>query len=138
MNLTIASGTTLTGATIATGSFYCVQAQFNAPGQIVAAVFVTSTSTTASLNVCGSISTFTAASATAAGQVIIGGQSFSVAPGVTFTGATPATGGIFCLSAVFNASSQLNSGSFSAPLAAAEINSLQGAGGYRVGRSYND
>lgn len=134
----IAVGATFTGPKISTGNTYCLQFFLTSSGQIASALVTISTTTTATLNVCGTVTAYTAATSSATGTVMIAGQSFVIASGTTLTGATPTIGGAFCLSATLNTTGQITSGSFAAPLAATPFDGGGGAARYRVGRAYND
>jgi hypothetical protein len=98
----IAPGGGLTGAALLTsGTNVCIQAAMNGAGQI--------SSGTVTLNgnlqvtVCGLVQTYTAATASTVGSLVIAGITFPIAAGTTFTGSisTPAT-----LSVAFTLSGQ--------------------------------
>ncbi|GAC1330988.1 MAG: hypothetical protein NVSMB22_23090 [Chloroflexota bacterium] len=135
--LVVAPGATVQGTTITVGTFSCLQLTFNSAGQIVSATVSTSTSATPSLNVCGLVTTYTAATSSAAGTITIGGGTLPISAGATFTGKPVTTGTVLCLAGVFNSAGQLSSATISTPLLAAPaVESADGA--YRVGRVYTD
>ena len=91
----IAAGTNIDGSGLVTiGANLCLNGSRNASGQLVppSSVAVNATST---VNVCGVVSAFTPATASAPGSVTIGGQTFSIAPGTTL-GFSPQAGQVLC------------------------------------------
>jgi hypothetical protein len=91
----IAAGTSLSGSGLVTiGANLCLNGSLNASGQLVppSSVAVNATST---VNVCGVLTAFTPATASAPGSITIGGQTFSIAPGTTL-GFSPRVGQVLC------------------------------------------
>lgn len=136
--ITIAPGASIVGVTITSGGFYCVQATFNSAGQITSATVAAVSVATPSVNVCGTVTAYTAATATTAGTITIGGGTLPISAGVTFTGKTITTGSAFCLAGFFNTTGQLSAATISTPLSAAPVKDFESSGGYRTGRAYND
>jgi hypothetical protein len=109
----IAPGTTVSG-TLTTGSNICIQATTNAAGQITGGTITTNTSAT--VNVCGTVSAYTPATAGAVGSLTINGTTYPIAAGVTLTGASViTTGANVCLAGTTNGAGQLTAGTATVP-----------------------
>jgi hypothetical protein len=94
----IAAGTVLNGGgAITVGSSLCLNATLNGSGQISnGTVAVTGTVT---VNICGTVTAYTAATSTVPGSITIAGITFPIAAGTVFTGTVgPAVGTNLCLS----------------------------------------
>jgi|GEM_PF-1966369 len=104
----IAPGVTVNGANqINAGANACLSATLNASGQIVAPSSITLQGST-TVNICGVVSAFTAATASAPGSITIGGQTFPIAAGTVINGVGQLTAGTnACLSGTLNASGQI-------------------------------
>jgi hypothetical protein len=99
----IATGTMITsGTTIATGQNVCIQATLDAFGEIIIGQIQNT------LTMCGNITSYSAASAMAAGAITIDGQSLGIAPGTVFTNANlVAVGSTVCLTVTLNSTGQI-------------------------------
>jgi hypothetical protein len=107
--LTIAPGTTLIGVVI--GSNYCLNASLNPTGQVITPVTVTVNPGITPM-ICGTVTAYTAATATASGSITIGGVTYIIAPGSVLGGASLILiGANVCLLPVFNGPGQLGPGS---------------------------
>ncbi len=82
--LVLAPGATLSGAPISVGSNLCLQASTNALAQITSGTVSVNTQTT--VTVCGTVTSYTAATGSAPGSITIGGQTFPIARGTTLSG----------------------------------------------------
>jgi hypothetical protein len=106
---TIVSGMTFTGpsaASVANGATLCFQLTLNGANQIVAAYVTPSTPTptpTGPFQFCGVVTAFTPATASASGTLVMGGQTFTISPGVVGTGMAIVPGQSFCIVFTFSA-----------------------------------
>lgn len=106
----IAAGTVIDGSGLITvGANLCLNGTVNASGQLIPPSTITVNAGT-SLNVCGVVTAYTAASAISPGSITIGGQTFSIAPGTVLSGNIQ-VGANLCLSATTNPSGQIGGGS---------------------------
>ena len=112
----LALGTAFTGSTLTVGTDACVTATLNGLGEInggTVSASGSSTPTGTPISFCGTVSSFTAPTAGAAGSVTLSGLNanvtFAVAAGTTIAGssAAPATGDNICLVGVTNAAGAL-------------------------------
>jgi hypothetical protein len=110
----IAPGTTIVNDTLTvSGVPLCLNATFNGSGQITSGVLTTQnpTPTPSTINVCGVVTGYVAATATVAGSVGLGGTPYAIAPGVSLSGAgILTTGTSVCLTGTLNSSGQIASG----------------------------
>ncbi len=104
----IAAGTLISNADLLiAGANVCIQAGLDASGRITAPASV-SLNVTTTVNVCGVVSQYTAATALLPGSITIGGQSFPIAAGATISDANLITSGAnLCLSATLNGAGQI-------------------------------
>ncbi|HET7452492.1 MAG TPA: DUF5666 domain-containing protein, partial [Thermoanaerobaculia bacterium] len=111
-HLTIAAGSTIANADqIALGAALCLHATLNGAGQIIAPSSV-SADVQSMVSVCGTVTAFTAATATAPGSITIDGQTFTIAAGTQLDGTgTIHVGADFCLHATLDVSGEINGGS---------------------------
>ena len=106
----IAVGTAIDGSGLITvGANLCLNGTVNAAGQLIPPSTITVNAGT-SLNVCGVVTAYTAATAAAPGSITIGGQTFSIAPGTVLAGNVQ-VGANLCLSATINPGGQIGGGS---------------------------
>lgn len=103
----ILAGVTLNGAgQLGPGSNVCLTLNLNNLGQITSGNFTANVTT--SVNVCGVVSAFQAATANAPGSITIGGTTLPIAAGTTITGANQlTTNANACLSGTLNAQGQI-------------------------------
>src|SRR5215471_4292674 len=103
----IAPGVTLVNANlISIGANICLSATLNLFGQISAGTVTSNVTTT--VNVCGVVGAFVAATASSTGSITINGQTFVIASGTTLDGQSLVSAGVnACLSATINASGQI-------------------------------
>src|SRR6185436_17714663 len=96
----IAAGTALSGADqIVLGSHFCLTARVSASGQIVPPSSIAAGATT-TINVCGTVTAYQAATANANGLITINGITYPIAAGTVITGADQIViGAQFCLGA---------------------------------------
>ncbi len=106
--LPIAAGTDINASGLVNvGANLCVNATLNGLGQIVPPTTVTTNATTF-VSVCGVVSAYTAATASAPGSITIGGQTFPIAANTTLNGAALINvGANLCLNGTLNALGQL-------------------------------
>lgn len=101
VKIPIASGTTIGGATVANGLNVCIKGAIGSGGLSTASATSNSppvgTPTGVTVNVCGPLSAYTAATGTAGGTLVIGGITFPIAAG-TSIGNVPSTGTVTCAS----------------------------------------
>jgi hypothetical protein len=91
----IAAGTNINGSgLISVGANLCLNGTLNASGQLVPPSSV-AVNASSSVNVCGVVTAFTPATASAPGSITIGGQTFSIAPGTTL-GFSAQVGQVLC------------------------------------------
>jgi hypothetical protein len=91
----IAAGTNINGSgLISVGANLCLNGTLNASGQLVPPSSV-AVNASSSVNVCGVVTAFTPATASAPGSITIGGQTFSIAPGTTL-GFSAQAGQVLC------------------------------------------
>jgi hypothetical protein len=112
----IAPGATLSGnPSFLLGSNVCLSSvTANASGQIIGGTLSTTvTNVTNAVNVCGVVTSYTPSTILSPGFIVIGGQSFVIAPGVALTSISLVGAGVVCLTATLNVAGQLASGSFS-------------------------
>jgi len=110
-NYTIAVGATIMNSLQGTvsGSSVCLVGALNAAGQLVS--FTLTPNVIASVTLCGTIGTYTAASANGAGSVTVGTAILPVAQSTTFTGGAPITVGTnLCIQATLNGLGQVVAG----------------------------
>ncbi|HMZ21935.1 MAG TPA: hypothetical protein PLD20_28640, partial [Blastocatellia bacterium] len=106
---TIASGTALGGVMV--GANVCLNASLNSVGEITSPTTVTVNSNPVP-TVCGVLTAYSAATQTTAGNLVIGGIAYAIAPGITLGGESLImTGANLCLSPVFTGSGQIGTGS---------------------------
>ncbi|MEP7273086.1 MAG: DUF5666 domain-containing protein, partial [Acidobacteriota bacterium] len=105
--LSIAAGTVLSGSSlIVIGANLCISVTLS-EGQIIPPSGVTPNVTPVTV-LCGVVSAFTAATATAAGSITIGGVTYVIAPGVILSGTGLITiGANLCLSIVPNSQGEI-------------------------------
>jgi hypothetical protein len=110
----IAAGVTLGGASLLTASAnptLCLQATLNGAGQISAGTIGLGLAGTPTVNVCGMVTAYTAATATTGGTITVVGNTLVINAGALFTGvAQPAAGSAVCLSLVVNSSGAIVGG----------------------------
>lgn len=108
----IAAGTTLTGANLITvGSSFCLNGTLNGGGQLSGGAITASGGASTSVNVCGVVSAYTAATATVAGSIAIAGVTYTLPAGTVLNGGSQiAVGTALCLSGSLNGSGQLTTG----------------------------
>lgn len=110
----IAPGVTLSGAgllTITANPTLCLQATLNGAGQISSGTLGVTLNGTPSVNVCGLVTAYTPATATAGGSITVASNTLVIAAGSTFVGATqPTVGSALCLSLVVNSSGAIVGG----------------------------
>lgn len=97
----IASGTTIGGATVAAGLNVCIKGNVGTGGISTANATSNSnpvgTPTAITVNVCGTLSAYTAATGTTPGSIVIAGITFPIATATTISN-TPTTGTATCAS----------------------------------------
>ena len=92
---------------ITAGANLCLDGTLNGLAQLTMPSSVTANAT-ASVHVCGVVSAYTAATASSAGSITIGGQTIPIAAGTTIDGAGLITlGADLCLNGTLNGSGQL-------------------------------
>ncbi len=105
----ILPGVTLVGQNaISTGVNVCLSGLANAGGSLLSGVITVASTTT--IVVCGPVTAYTPATASAPGSLTIGGIVFPTAVGATFTGTTVAAGANLCITAQLNGLGNLVSG----------------------------
>ena len=111
----IAVGVALAGQDqVRVGSTYCLTADLNAQGQVRDGTIAAQVGGGTSLNICGVVTAFQAATANAAGSITIGGQTIVIAPGTTLTGQDVVnTGDSYCVQGGLDASGRLTNGQIS-------------------------
>jgi hypothetical protein len=104
----IAAGTAIDGAGLITlGANLCLSGTLNASGELVVPSSV-SVGATTSISVCGVVTAYTAATASSAGSLTIGGQTIPIAAGTNINGSgLIQVGANLCLNGTLNASGQL-------------------------------
>src|SRR6266542_3100193 len=104
----IAAGTTLNGQNLITvGANLCLNGTLDASGQLISPSWVTRNGS-ATVSVCGTVTAFTAATASSDGSITIGGQTFPIAAGTTLNGQNLITvGANLCLNGTLDASGHL-------------------------------
>jgi hypothetical protein len=104
----IAIGANIQGSgLISVGADLCLTGTLNVAGQLTDPTTVTVNATT-SLEVCGVVSAYTAATASTPGSITIGGQTIPIAVGTSIDGSGLITlGADLCLNGTLNASGQL-------------------------------
>ena len=112
----IAAGTTLVGNNLLTaGNNVCLNGQLNANGQLSNGTVTANASGGGSVQLCGVLTAFQAATANAPGSITVGGQTFPIAAGTTLNGQDLLRlGSDVCLSGSLNASGQINNGTVTA------------------------
>ncbi len=110
---TIAPGVLVSGGALLTlNSGVCLNGSATAPYQLIAASV--SPFTLAPVSVCGAVSAYVPATASTAGSITVGGQTYGIAPGFTISGSSLLAIGAsqsVCLSATLNGAGQITSGS---------------------------
>jgi filamentous hemagglutinin len=110
----IAAGVTLSGAgllTISANPTLCLQASLNGAGQISTGSLGLTLGGTPSVNVCGMVTAYTAATATADGTITVASNTLAITAGAVFVGvAQPAVGAGVCLALVVNSSGAIVGG----------------------------
>ena len=112
----IAPGASLSGnPSFLLGTTVCLSSvTANAFGQIIGGTLSTTiTNVTNAVNVCGVVTSYTPATILTPGFVVIGNQSFVIAPGVALTSIALVGAGVVCLTGTLNVAGQIASGSFS-------------------------
>ena len=105
----ISPSTTIDGAGLITvGANLCLNGTLNASGQLIPPSTVT-VNTGNSINLCGVVTAYTAATAGTPGSITIAGQTFSIAPGTVLSGNIQ-VGADLCLAAITNPSGQIVGG----------------------------
>jgi hypothetical protein len=128
----IAPGATLSGnPSFLLGTTVCLSSvSTNAFGQIIGGTLSTTiTNVTNAVNVCGVVTSYTPSTIFAPGFIVIGGQSFVIAPGVALTSITLVGAGVVCLTGTLNVAGQISSGSFSGVTSSTNTVSICGAFG---------
>ncbi|MCW5853309.1 MAG: carboxypeptidase regulatory-like domain-containing protein [Anaerolineae bacterium] len=112
----IAVGTTLVGnSLLTTGNNVCLDGQLNANGQLSNGTVTANASGGGSVQICGVLTAFQAATANAPGSITVGGQTFPIAAGTSLTGQDLLRlGSDVCLSGALNANGQINNGTVTA------------------------
>lgn len=82
--ITLPAGTTL-GSDVVVGANICISANVNPGGTIIPPITIIP-NVTATIELCGQISAFVAATATTPGSITIGGVNLPIAPGATING----------------------------------------------------
>jgi hypothetical protein len=106
-SIPIAVGANINGSGLITvGSNLCLNGSLNALAQLQAGTVTLNAST--SVSVCGDVSAYTAATASAPGSITIGGQTFPIAAGTNINGAGLIdVGASLCLDATLNGLGQI-------------------------------
>lgn len=113
----IAANTALNGAGLLTASVpnVCINGTLNAAGQISNGTVTANAAATTTISICGTVSAYTAATASAPGSVTIAGQQIPVAAGAALNGSgLLTTGANVCLNGTANAAGQLQNGTVTA------------------------
>jgi hypothetical protein len=109
----ILAGVTLVGQNaITTGASVCLSGLLDVTGNVVSGVITVNAPTT--IIVCGPVTAYTAATATALGSVTIAGITFPTALNATFSGTTIAVGSNLCITAQLSGLGNLVGGSVAA------------------------
>ncbi len=107
---TILAGTTFTGPAaglVANAAILCFQLTLNSSGQITAGVVTGPTFTSGTMQICGVVTAFSAATAGAPGSITIAGQTFTMVTGSVGTGVAIAIGTSHCIIFTLNAAGQV-------------------------------
>ncbi|HEX6509620.1 MAG TPA: hypothetical protein VF221_18480 [Chloroflexota bacterium] len=111
---TIAPGVVLGGSSASVFTV-CLTGSVNGAGQITSGSFTTVVNTTTPVSVCGTLSAYTAPTASSAGSIMLNGQTYLIALGTAVGGSGAlVTGGTYCLTGSLNAGGQLISGTITA------------------------
>ncbi|MEP7336692.1 MAG: hypothetical protein ABI977_02925, partial [Acidobacteriota bacterium] len=107
----IAAGTTLAGQGLITvGANLCLGATLNVTGQIILPSTVT-VNANVGTTLCGTVTAFTAATATTPGSITVGGVTLVIAPGTTIGGGPIIIGTTICITITLNPFGQIIVGS---------------------------
>lgn len=122
----IAAGVTLTNqANITAGANICLTFTLDTLGNITAGTVLPNTPV--SLVVCGPVTSYTAATTSAPGTLVIGGITFTTAPGTTFNGGPPVVGTSSTFTLTLNGLAVVSTGTISAATCAAGTTTVSGA-----------
>lgn len=116
ISYSIAAGTVLTNAFLITsGANLCVNAFFDASGEITAGTVTVGSG--APLSICGAVTGYIPATFVTPGTIVIGGTIYSIAPGTTLTGSSLigiSPNVAVCLTGTLNSFGQIVSGTINA------------------------